>query len=324
MSDDNDSRLAIVNTLIKLKNNGYKNISLLTVDSKTFSQAQDFERQFRNDFFNFGIAEQHVINVAAGMASCGTCAVIIGIGSFVTMRCFEQIRTVVAHNNYNVKLIGLCTGLCFTNQGHCHTLIEDVAIMRILPNITIYSPSDYVETEAVVCDAINNPGFSYIRIDNPWLSKNHHDESFVFKRGIGEIIRKGDDVTLITTGNAVYEAIETARLLGQKEISCRVVNMSTLKPIDEKIIIEAALQTKVIVTVEEHRIPGGLGSIVAEILCQCTINKHVLFKMIGVEGNCFHENLSYERAKKQSGITALNIAESVETLYKNSLSQNQD
>ena len=300
---DRDLRDVITETLISLNKNN--KINLLVVDSKTSSKVSAFEKAYPNSFFNLGIAEQLAINVAAGLSSCGECVVIIGIAAFITMRCYEQIRTMLAYNNYNVKIIGLWTGLYYSDQGHTHTLIEDVALMRVLPNVTIYSPSDHLETKAVIEDVISNPGFAYVRVDCPLSSHDYHNVGFKFKRGRGEILKEGNNITLISMGKSICECMEASFQLAASGIFCRVVNMCTLKPLDHEVIIDSIRKTDAIITVEEHKVIGGLGSAVAEIIA-LQRDKLIPFRMLGV-GECFYKNLNYEEAKNQHGISVDNI-----------------
>lgn len=273
-----------------------------------------FRRDFPGQFLNFGISEANMISVAAGLASCGKIPFCYTISSFLTMRAFEQIRTDVCLQNMNVKLVGIGAGFVYSNLGPTHHATEDIAIMRALPNMTIFSPSDPLESRKVTIAAAQINGPVYIRLATGGTPKIY-EKDYEFKVGRGVILREGKDATIITTGGILYDVLRAADLLKESNISTRVINIHTIKPIDREIILKAVLDTQVILTVEEHTIFGGLGSAIAEIILEN--NKiPVKFKRLGLNGVFPSGYGSYEEMKEMNNLSKKDIVETVKNLLR--------
>lgn len=245
---------------------------------------ESFKNKNPERFLNVGIAEQNLAGVAAGLALCGKIPVIFGIASFITTRCFDQIRNNIAYQNLNVKIIGVGTGVSYNLLGSTHHSLEDTAVMRTLPNMAIISPCDCVEARKTAKAAVNYGGPVYIRLARNSAKKIYNNRSD-FKIGKAVILREGNDAAIIGTGAVLKNALEAAKILKKEGIFTRVINMHTLKPIDDKAVRSAFLETSIVVTVEEQW-EGGLGSAVAEVAAR--LHPHCLppFKMMTVSGFC--------------------------------------
>lgn len=258
-------RSAFIKTLVELAERDPRIV--LIVGDLGFGLVEPFAARFPGRFINAGVAEQNMTGIAAGMALSGAIVFTYSIGNFPTLRCLEQIRNDVCYHDANVKIVSVGAGLAYGALGASHHSMEDIAIMRALPNMTVASPADPVEarmaTQAVA--AVNGPAYLRLgRSGDPMV----HEVPPTFKLGKAIQMGNGDDVTLIATGTMVHAAVEAASDLGQSGIHARVLSMHTLKPLDESAIISAMNETAAIVTVEEHSIIGGLGSAVAEVLAE--------------------------------------------------------
>ena len=227
-----------------------------------------FGREFPERFFDFGPAEQNIMGVAAGLASSGKTPFVSTFAVFGACRPFDQIRVSIAQPHLNVKIVCTHAGIMTGEDGMSAHSIEDLALMCSLPGFTVLAPADAVETVKAIRAAAETPGPFYIRLYRPATPVVHQDNSCDFKIGKAEIMRssKNDDVTIIAVGGVVSSALQAASALAEQGIVCRVINMHTLRPMDEGVVLEAAKETGAIVTVEEHYIHGGLGSIVAQAL----------------------------------------------------------
>ena len=253
-------------------------IIVLVTDSKFSSKVDKFEKQFPDRFFELGICEQNMVGTAAGLAVSGKIPFISAIACFMSMRCYEQIRTTVAVQNLNVKIIGMSSGFAYPQLGSTHTCLEDISIMRAISNMVVISPADNMETYKATFAVANYVGPVYMRLGRYPMPKIY-DESYKFKIGKGSVLRNGTDVTIIATGSSIEFALEAANLLEKDDIKVRIVNLSTIKPLDEELIINSAKETGHILTVEEHNVCGGMGSAVAELLIQ---NYPVKMKLLGI------------------------------------------
>ncbi|MBU0618613.1 1-deoxy-D-xylulose-5-phosphate synthase [Patescibacteria group bacterium] len=258
-------RKAIVSRLIKLavKDPG---VFLLTGDLG-FSYLEAFAEKFPRRFFNIGVAEQNMIGVAAGLALSGKKVFVYSIATFVSMRAFEQIKIDLCYQNLNVKIIGAGAGLSYGNYGATHYALEDVAIMRVLPNMKIFCPANSIEADWVVRTAYQQSGPAYIR-----SAKGYDDAVYSkppkLKFGKGLIVKPGKDVALLVSGALLGNALKARKILKTQSISTRIISFPTVKPLDKQLILKTARQTKVIFTLEETSIVGGFGSAVAEILAE--------------------------------------------------------
>jgi len=225
-----------------------------------------FKKAFPERFFSLGIAEQNCVGVAAGLALKGKIPVFASYAVFSALRTTDQIRISVCYNNLHVIIGGAHAGVSVGPDGATHQALEDIAVMRVLPHMTVISPCDATQTKIAVLHAINNlTSPVYIRFGRAAVA-DFTDENQKFEIGKGQLFKKGNDVSLIATGHMVWNALLAAQMLAKKGISARVINIHTIKPIDKAIIIKAANETGAIVTAEEHQIQGGFGSSVCEVL----------------------------------------------------------
>lgn len=307
-----DLRSAFTAALIRRARAGNA-FTLISVDSKTSSHVEQIETDYPAYFIDLGVMEQCAAGVAAGLASCGHKVFVVGIASFVTMRAYEQIRTVLSHGNYDVKVVGLWSGLYYTFQGHTHVPHEDISIMRTLDNVSIYCPSSYLDMHNIVDRLFVERGFAYVRVENPFLSarmREHGGENADLDRL--QIPRQGHRVTIVSTGRSLFAAIDAADLLNDKRISCSVLNAIRLWPFDEVTLLTAVKTTDLLVTVEEHGRIGGLASIVSEILVRHGIDsvRHLPFS----GSSKYPSNLAYEDALDSFGLTGVKISRAVARL----------
>lgn len=245
-----------------------KDIIVLTSDSRGSASVENFAKYLPEQFIDVGIAEQNLVSIASGLAGCGKKPFVFSPACFLTTRSIEQVKIDVAYTNRNVKLIGVSGGVSYGPLGSTHHAIEDIAFMRAIPNMTVILPSDTNQVKVLVKRLVSHIGPVYVRLGRNPIESVYSNEDIPFEIGKGNILLDGDDVTLIATGEVVKVAYDAGILLRDKNIYARVIDMHTIKPIDEAIIIESAKKTKFIVTIEEHNIRGGLGSAVAEVIVQ--------------------------------------------------------
>lgn len=243
-----------------------KNIILITGDLG-FGVLESFQKKFPKRFINAGIAEQNMATVAAGLALEGNTVFIYSIGNFPTLRCIEQIRNDICYHNANVKILAVGSGFAYGTLGMTHHATEDLAIMRALPNMKVFTPCDSISAEAIAQDICKINGPCYVRLERggePEIFSK--DEKFE----IGKLkeIRKGYDIAVITIGTVINEAIKAADILREQNKNITVYSVYSLKPIDKEQILEIAQKYNYIITVEEHQITGGLGSTIAEIIAE--------------------------------------------------------
>lgn len=279
-----------------------ENIVVLDADLSGSTKTAMFKKEYPTRFFNAGIAEQNMIGTAAGLAAAGKTAFASTFAVFATGRAFEQIRNSVCYPKLNVKVAATHAGLTVGEDGATHQAIEDVAIMRALPNMTVLVPADAAEAKAVVRWAAEYNGPVYIRLGRSGVP-DVFDETYEFKFGKAVTLKEGKDVTLIGMGIMTSAALEAAEMLAEEGISATVLNMPTIKPIDEDAIVAAANATGAIVTCEEHNIIGGLGSAVAEVLAEKASARLV---RIGVK-DTFGESGKPADLLKKYGLTAADI-----------------
>lgn len=303
------TREAYGNTLAELKDN--ENVVVLEADLGHATKSLKFKEVCPQRFFNMGIAEADMIGTAAGLAACGKVPFASTFSVFATGRAFDQVRNSVCYPNLNVKIVGTHAGITVGEDGGTHQAIEDIALMRSLPNMSIVIPSDDVEARAAVLAAAAYKGPMYLRMARV-ASPTYHNDSYVFTLGKGEIIREGSDLTIIACGLMVMKAMEAAEQLAKEGISVRVINMHTIKPLDHKLVIESAEKTGKIITVEEANILGGLGSAVCE-----TVSEYcpVPVKRIGVK-DIFGKSGNPDKLLQEYGLTAEHIIEEARKLCK--------
>ena len=281
-------------------------VVVLDADLSKSTKTNEFYKVYPNRFFNMGIAEQNLIGAACGLATAGKIPFASSFAMFATGRAFEIIRNSVAYPKLNVKICATHAGLTVGEDGASHESIEDMAIMRAIPNMTVLVPADGVEAEKMILEAARVYGPMYVRLGRSAVP-TIFDENYKFEIGKGTVVRQGNDATIIACGIMVYEAIKAAKELALEGINARVINMSTIKPIDKELIITAAKETKAIVTAEEHSIIGGLGSAVCEVVSEeCP----VVVKKVGVKDS-FGESGTPAELLKKYGLTANDIVEAV-------------
>ncbi len=300
-----DPRKILAEALVDLGKTN-KDVVFVSVDSSLGASGGPFNKNFPERHFEFGIAEQNGMDEAAGMAACGKIPFIAGYVPFVSYRCFEQVRDDVCKTNLNVNIIGNNSGFSVSALGPTHVVLEDVAVLRSLPNLTIFSPADGTEYRQILKLAAETNSPVYIRVSRIKARKIFNDAHKLIS-GKANILKDNGEITLIATGTMVFNALAASLLLEKQGIKTRVINMSTIKPVDKEIIIDAAEKTKKIVTIEEHSVVGGLGAAVAEVVVN---NKPVKMKFIGTPDK-FALVGSYEECIDYYNLTPEKIAAQV-------------
>ena len=242
-------------------------IVVFDADLSKSTKTASFQKKYPDRFFNMGIAEANMMCAAAGMATCGKIPFASTFAIFAAGRACEQVRNSICYPKLNVKIGATHAGISVGEDGASHQMLEDISNMRVLPNMTIISPADAVETRLAVKAAIEYDGPVYLRLGRPPVPVIF-DETYEFRWGKGVELKKGTDITIISTGLIIHEALKAYEILRGKGISARVINIHTIKPIDKDIIEKAAKETGAIVTAEEHNIIGGLGSAVCEVITE--------------------------------------------------------
>lgn len=245
----------------------YDNLIVLDADLAEATKTIKFKEAFPERFIDCGIAEGNMIGIAAGLASTGKVVFASSFAMFAAGRAFEQIRNSVGYTKLNVKIAATHGGISVGEDGASHQCNEDFALMRSIPGMVVISPSDDIEAREAVKAAYHHNGPCYLRFGRLAVPVINDNENYKFELGKGITLKEGNDVAIIATGLMVNEALEAAKELEKDGISARVINIHTLKPIDEEIIIKAAKETKFIVTCEEHNIIGGLSDAVCQIVC---------------------------------------------------------
>lgn len=285
---------------------------VLDADLSKSTKTESFKKQFPERFINTGIAEANMMSTAAGLASCGKVVFASSFAMFAAGRAFEQVRNSIGYPGLNVKIGATHAGISVGEDGASHQCLEDIGLMRTIPNMAIISPADAVEAKAAVEAAIKHYGPVYLRFGRLAVPILFDEATYQFEWGKGVQLEEGKDVTVIANGLMVPEALKAKTMLEEEGISARVVNIHTIKPIDADIIIKAAKETGAIVTAEEHNIIGGLGSAVAEVLVE---NAPVPMKRVGVEDK-FGKSGKPSELLEWYGLTARNIAAKVKEVLE--------
>ncbi|MCL1792953.1 MAG: transketolase family protein [Oscillospiraceae bacterium] len=289
----------------------YEDLVVLDADVSSATKTSIFGKKFPDRFINCGIAEGNMVSVAAGIATTGKIPFASSFAMFAAGRAFEPIRNAIGYPHLNVKIGATHAGMTVGEDGATHQCCEDIGIMRTIPGMTIISPADAVEARAAVEAAILYKGPVYLRFGRLAVPVIFDRETYKFEMGKGMQISEGKDASIIATGIMVGEALKAREILAAEKIDAAVVNMHTIKPIDKDIIIKAA-KTGAIVTAEEHNIIGGLGSAVAEVLCE---NSPCLLGRVGIQ-DVFGRSGKAEELMKIFGITAEDIAKKVKEILK--------
>mgnify|MGYP000907833105 FL=1 len=296
------------NALVELGKE-HTDVVVLDADLAGATKSGTFKKAFPDRHFNCGIAECDMVGVGAGLSTMGLVPFVSTFAMFAAGRAYEQVRNTIGYPHLNVKICATHGGISVGEDGASHQCCEDFALMRTIPGMTVMCPSDDVEARKMVHVAYEMDGPVYIRFGRA-ATPVYHDESFTFKVGKGEVLQEGKDVAIIATGILVPEAIEAGKRLVAEGIHARVINMATIKPLDEELIIQAAQDCGRVVTVEEHNILGGLGEAVAAVLAEkCPTLVH----RIGVRDEFGHSGPAAELLK-QFGLTAEHIVAQTKTL----------
>lgn len=299
------TREAYGNALARIGKNN-TNIIVLDADLSKSTKTDTFKKECPDRFFNVGIAEQNLISVGAGLAAAGKIPFVSSFAMFATGRAFEQIRNAVCYPKLNVKVCATHAGITVGEDGATHQSLEDIACMRVLPNMTVVVPADEKETNAVIEWAAAYEGPVYVRLGRAGVD-DVSPEEYTFTPGKSTQLIDGSDVTIIACGALVGPAVEASKALQHNGISARVINMASIKPIDVDAIVKAAFETGAIVTAEEHNILGGLGSAVAEVI---VAHKPVPVEFVGVQ-DTFGESGTPTELMTKYGLTTDDIVNAV-------------
>lgn len=291
-------------TLVKLGSSD-KNIVVLDADLSSSTRTNLFARQFPDRFFNCGVAEQNMVAVAAGLASCGKTVFVSTFAVFASGRAWDQVRLAVSYNNFNVKIVATHAGITVGPDGASHQALEDIALMRVLPNMNIIVPCDGPQTADAVRAASAAPGPFYIRLGRSKVPTIENKGEF--KLGQAQLIADGNDLTIIACGMMVSEAVLAVKNLAQKGIKARLINLHSIRPLDSAIILKAARETKFIVVCEEHSIVGGLASGIDEVVAE---NSPVKVIRVGIR-NRFGQSGESEELLKEYNLTSQDIEKAV-------------
>ena len=292
--------------------NTNENVVVLDADLSKSTKTADFKVVAPERFFNMGIAEGNMMGVAAGLSTCGKIPFVSTFAMFAAGRAFEQIRNSICYPKLNVKVCATHAGLTVGEDGASHQAIEDISLMRSVPNMVVINPADDIETEAAIKAVAEMEGPCYVRLGRMAVSRVNDETNYNFVIGKGITLAEGNDVAIIGTGIMVEAALEAKEELAKEGINARVINIHTIKPIDEELIIKAAKETGVIVTAEEHSIIGGLGSAVAEVVSEkCPVP--VL--RVGVK-DTFGESGKPNELLEKYGLTSNNIVNKVKEVIK--------
>ncbi|MEG1634844.1 MAG: transketolase C-terminal domain-containing protein [Rikenellaceae bacterium] len=268
-----------------------------------------FQKEFPDRFYQAGIAEANMVSVAAGMATAGKVPFIGTFANFATSRIYDQIRQSVAYSNKNVKIAGSHAGLTLGEDGATHQVLEDLGLMKMLPNLTVINPCDYNQTKLATIAAAEYVGPVYLRFGRP-VMPIFTDENFKFEIGKGIKMIEGKDVTIIATGHLVWEAIVAADLLENEGISVELINIHTIKPLDTQIIMDSVKKTGAVVVAEEHFMNGGLGDSVSQLLA---LNMPTPLEMVAVN-DTFGESGTPADLMKKYGLNSENIVKKVKAV----------
>ena len=246
----------------------YENLVVMDADLAASTKTAMFKKKFPDRFFDAGIAEANMVSMAAGLATAGKIVFASSFAMFATGRAYEQIRNSVGHCGLNVKIAATHGGITVGEDGATHQCLEDVSLMRNIPGMVVCVPSDYVEAKEAVKAAIEHEGPVFLRFGRSNVPVINDREDYKFELGKGVVLQEGSDVTIIGTGVCVDSVLQAEKMLAEEGINAQIVNIHTIKPIDEELITQCAIKTGKIVTVEEHSVIGGLGSAVCDVVCK--------------------------------------------------------
>ena len=309
MSEKMATRAAYGKALVKI---GAENPNLVVMDAdlSKSTMTAEFSKAYPDRFFNMGIAEQNLYGAATGLALSGKVVCASTFAMFASGRAFEIIRNSIGYTGANVKICATHAGITVGEDGASHQTFEDLALMRTIPGMTVVNPSDGVSAEILLRQVIDFEGPAYVRLGRAAVPV-FYDETAEIKLGKGNVLRQGKDVTVVATGIMVAEAMMAASAMAEEGVDVRVIDMHTIKPIDEELIVQAARETGRIVTAEEHSVIGGLGGAVAEVLCKrCPVR----MEMVG-QHDTYGESGKPDELKEKYGMTAADIIKAVREIY---------
>ncbi len=298
------------NALKELAQEGHENLVVLDADLAAATKTGVFKKEFPDRHFDCGIAECNMMAAAAGMASMGLVPFVSTFAMFAAGRAFEQVRNSIGYPHLNVKIGATHGGISVGEDGASHQCCEDFALMRAIPGMVVLSPADDVEARAAVKAAYAHEGPVYLRFGRLAVPVIHDEETFTFEIGKGEQLTDGNDIAIIATGLMVEQALVAAQALKEEGVNARVINIATIKPLDEEIVLKAAKECGKVVTCEEHSIIGGLGEAVAGLLSeQCP----TVMRRVGVQDVFGHSGPALE-VLKEFGLCAENIVATAKEL----------
>ncbi|MBI4160568.1 MAG: hypothetical protein HY506_01540 [Candidatus Yanofskybacteria bacterium] len=305
-------RFEIIRTIYQqaLKNS---NIIFMTGDLG-HAYLEDFRRNLPQQYINSGIAEQNMIGIAAGFALSGNRVFVYSIAPFIVMRCYEQIRIDICSQNVGVVVIGVGVGYAYSTCGSTHNAIEDIAVMRALPNMRVYSPSNPLEARLITEYLLTASHPAYLRIGKGGEPKPEKD--YPIEIGKGLVAKPGHDITIFSTGTIISEAVEASHILEKHGISTEVINIHTIKPLDEALVQDRVGSRNGIFVLEEHNIMGGLGESIARVICELGSNKKLVFRCFGVPDQYNHKVGSQKFMRSCYGLNAVSLAEQILQLFK--------
>ena len=293
------------------ENGGNRDIVVVDADLSASTKTNQFAAKYPDRFFDVGAAEQNLIAFASGLALGGKKVFASSFAYFQTARAWDQIRNLVAHDKLNVALVSSHGGLSCASDGASHMAIEELAIMRVIPNMQIIVPCDAEETKTALDTIMQSQGPFYMRLRR---EKEHIlEKNYDFKLGKAEVMREGSDVSMITTGGMVYYSLQAAEALAAEGVEAEVISVHTIKPFDEVAIIKSAKKTGAVLTVEQHQVAGGLGGLVAETLSE---NYPTLMKRMGVDDSFSETARTYNELLVHHGLTSPDIQAAAQTLIE--------
>ena len=306
------TRVSYGETLVELARQGADDLVVFDADLAAATKTEIFRNEYPGRHFDCGIAEQNMMCVAAGMSTMGFVPFVSSFAMFAAGRAFEQVRNTIAYPHLNVKIAATHAGLSVGEDGASHQCCEDIALMRSIPGMVVLSPADAVEARAAVIAAYNYSGPVYLRLSRLASPVFHDSETYHFQIGKGEKLTDGYDVAVVATGLMVSEALRAAVIAKRQGINVRVINMPTIKPLDEEILLTAARECRRIITVEEHSVIGGLGEAVCSLLSEkmpCPVRR------IGVQDQFGHSGPAAE-VLRDYGLSAEAIANTIREVVR--------
>jgi len=293
----------------------------LTADLAKSTKIGDFMEKFPERFFNVGIAEQNMFGIAAGMARAGLVPFLSTFAAFATLRVADQFHTDICYQNVNAKVIATHSGTSFGQAGSTHHAIADIAITRAFPNLTVVVPADSFETVNVIRAAYETPGPFYVRINRGFDHLLYESTDYGFELGKAVELHPGTDITVISCGSCSYQALTAAQFLEKEGLKVRVLNMHTIKPLDKEAVLKAVMDTRRLITVEDHTVVGGLGSAVADVIAEA--GKGCAFRKLGIQDEFAPIGL-HEDIMSIVGIDSNGIIDAVRAVLKMDFEEDDD